>query len=114
MDILGFLQQWIGLFQLPIALAGLILAGSHVWFMHQAEDNALAKRMRAVFFTDGLIYAGALLTSIWFLLEIRGPGNWLPINSIKVMALALNIWASFRLIRHFKQMGSRKDGGNSS
>lgn len=84
-----------------ISIFGIIIALRHGCFFSRSQDKT-SIRIRRVFVTDALIYAVTLAMGIGLAFELKTVVHYDII--IRPLALALNVYASWRLFRHFQKV----------
>ena len=91
-----------GVLTIIVSFIGAFVAFWHVFF-YQKSKSEIAKKMKAVFFSDGLIYLITLAFGLWALYE-WGYDAAIAMHVIRIPILLLNIWASVRLYNHYKEL----------
>lgn len=84
-----------------VSIAGIIVALHHTHFFNR-DDAGLSKRMRDVFLTDAFVYLVTLVMGVALFFNAA----WLVKIDviIRPFVLILNVIATVRLYRHYKQV----------
>lgn len=93
------LSGWV---TLVVTAAGVIIMGAHVWFF-RGTASELGQKLRDVFLTDGIIYATTAAFGVMLLLD-SPIEDYVPLQPLRIAALALNIWAARRLYLHYRSV----------
>lgn len=94
-----------GLLTISISSVGAYIAFKHAIF-YKDGDSSLGKKLRYVFFTDGLIYLITLLFGGWVFLNLPTNAAY-ALHWARHPILLANILASINLYRHYKLIGNK-------
>jgi len=91
-----------GIATILISVCGIALALTHFFFFGKSK-NLLANKVKYVFLTDASIYLVTILFGLWSFLSLDN-STAVVFQYIRIPILILNIWASVRLYKHYKEL----------
>lgn len=99
-DLLHIFSETAGIITIVISTAGLFVALSHFVFFNKS-NNKLAKKIKTVFLADAMIYMITGIFGVWAYLEWSFE-TAIFFQYVRIPILLLNVWASWRLYKHYK------------